>query len=360
VINVETAGSAAGSYYQTSPYKWAVDGRCGDYVWSFGHLQGLGADLRSKMIKEGYDPDQPAGETYRFDLDDPIPLDKGALVAIPQIYAEPALVTINGAEYVSGLSGGRPWVQIEFNSRSDDDGITQSFYSWLPSSLQASLSAILEASLLDTSNPRWASSVYALGGAGLDWLSRAETQLSNAESFERGQYGSFLNFFAWAENSGGCSDGGANCDSFLVTYPISKGSALYRASDYSTDVSYLAIFGKNFASAQSARLYGEVVSPSVPDPKGGTIVVKWRDHYGFTGGGFGLDLWSSVSGGSAYQPISYRLDSNAEVLRIRWGGFVDSVQAASSSAPAVPNNSESCDGETLTCHSQDFDQNIHR
>jgi hypothetical protein len=66
------------------------------------------------------------------------------------------------------------------------------------------------------------------------------------------------------------------------------------------------------------------------------MIVRWRD---FSGADVG------------YQGLAYRLDTPGQTLRIAWGDM--EMSQAAVMLPAVPANTDPCDGSTLTCHNHD-------
>jgi hypothetical protein len=101
-------------------------------------------------------------------------------------------------------------------------------------------------------------------------------------------------------------------------------------------VTYLAIHVYSGGMASPPMLFGEVVDPASPDPVSATLVVKWRDFGG------------TVQG---YQSLAYRLDEAGRTLRIAWGAIAPSP--AGITMPSVPDDSDPCDGSSLTCRNHE-------
>jgi len=130
VTRASTEGSAAAhGYYQVSPYMWGVEGKCGKYVWTFGHLQDLGADLKTALTLAGVDVEHPAGDHTELVADPSkgIPLAKGASLGIPQTLSDTGMTSLkDGVPYL--WSTGLFFSQIEFSSRNDASGRGESFW----------------------------------------------------------------------------------------------------------------------------------------------------------------------------------------------------------------------------------------
>lgn len=319
-----------GVYYGTDEH-WRVRGRVAYYSYDFGHLREISGDLRDAMIAAGYvDPWTVHAPSGNLITGEPVVLAAGDTIARPQTVAE--VVPLHPGFY-RGKFGvpESPWQQMEFFTSNSESDRSESFYTWLAPGLEASLAAVLEAEALDPVSFRYHQTFL------VERRWRAEMALSNQDWMDRDDYSTlFTALGGWWENTPGPCDGmSEDCDGLFSIFPIRKDTAFYSAAFYeSSDVSYLAIF-QDPDEVPSTR-YGEVVTPAVPDPSAGTLIVKWRN---FSGTELG------------YQGLGYRLDTDGGTLRIAWGTMAPSEAAVV--LPSVPANTDVCDGTTLTCHNHD-------
>ena len=171
------------------------------------------------------------------------------------------------------------------------------------------------------------------------WLWRAEAVLLASEPNSDTQYDDIFGRAGgyWEIPQGECVNlVGTTCDQIFSIFPIHKESPLYDASFYqSAEVSYLVHDRRKLPQWGGfyRGFYGEVLDPlGTPDGQQGTLTVRWR---------------SFAPDEVFFQKLAYRLDTPGERLMIRWGTLVDTLDAIDD--PALPELSESCDGEVLTC-----------
>lgn len=314
----------AGVYFGGNQH-WRVSGRVGDLQFDFVHLRRISPDLRNAMIATGYvDPWSVASPSGNLITGDAVVLAEDDTIAQPQIAA---VELTDHPGYYTGkwTTPETPWQQLEMFTSDRTSGRTESFYTWLPPGMQARLQDMLNAAAAPPAVWRYDQAFLS------DWLWKAEMKLSNQESIDRDDYSSIHSVLGgWWEQPGGACRLTPLCDQLFSIWPISKDTPFYDASLYqSASVNYLAGWRKH---GQPDR-FGEVVSPAEPDPVAGTMTIRWRNF----GGGF-----------VGFQGIAYRLDPAARTLRIAWGPLA--ATAAGAVPPAVPANTDACDGESLTCH----------
>jgi hypothetical protein len=320
----------AGVYYGTDEH-WRVRGRVAYYSYDFVHLREISADLRDAMIAAGYvDPWTVHAPSDNLITGEPVVLASSETIARPQTVAEPVP---GHPGYYAGKFGvpESPWQQMEFFTFNEDTSRQESWYTWVASSLETQLAALLETEGLDPDSFRYHQPFLT------ERRWKAEMALSNQEAMRRDDYSTLHSALGgWWENTALACDGTtALCDELFSMFPIRKDTAFYDAALYhSPDVSYLAIHA--WSDEIPPTRYGEVISPSDPDPEAGSLVILWRDFDGTELG---------------YEGVSYRLDSAARILRIAWGGLA-AVEGAVV-IPPVPDNADICDGSGLTCHNHD-------
>lgn len=318
-----------GFYYGTDEH-WRIEGKVGPYNYSFVHMRKISADLRNAMMAAGYtDPWTVHAPSGNLITGDALTFAKGATLGRPQIVAR-EVAGHPGYYAGGGAIPESPWQQIEFFTYNNGTGRQESFYTWLPSSLEADLAQVLESSGLNPAVFRYSASHGFL--APPRW--KAEMALSNATWMDRLDYSSIYSALGgWWENPGdGTCASPELCDQLFSIYPISKGTVFYDPSLYQPDVSYLTIV----RDGAGIQRYGEVVSPSEPDPISGSMVIRWEN--------FDQSFYG-------YQAVSYLLVPGSKMLKIAWGP-VTALQA-DAVAPAVPLDSDICDGISLTCHNHD-------
>jgi hypothetical protein len=316
-----------GVYYGTDEH-WRVRGRVAYYTYDFIHLREISGDLRNAMLAAGYvDPWTVHMPSDNLITGEPVMLSTGDTIARPQTVAE----EVPGHPgFYRGKFGvpESPWQQMEFFTANSETDRSESYYTWLAPALEASLAAVLEAEALDPLSFRYHQTFLT------ERRWQAEMALSNQDWMDRDDYSTLFSALGgWWENTASPCDGmSVDCDELFSIFPIRKDTALYSAGLYeSADVSYLAIHA--YSDELPPTQFGEVITPADPDPSAGTLIIKWR-NFG------GSDL--------GYQGLGYRLDTAGRTLRIAWGAMAPSEAAVV--LPAVPDNTDPCDGATLTCH----------
>lgn len=316
------------TYYGTQE-QWRVRAKVGRYTYSFIHLRGIADDLRTKMIDAGYvDPETVASESGNLITGAPVPLDRGDAIAQPQIIAE-QLPAPHDDHYTGKWDiAESPHQQMEFFTSRDT---SESFYTWLPDDLEADLAAVLEAEGNSPTAFRYNQPFLTR------WRWAAEMKLSNAPRMDRDDYSDIFSALGgWWESTGGPCPGSGDpmCDELFAIYPIQQDTDFHDPALYDEPgVAWLA----NWTRAGEPTRYGQVVEPGEPDPVAGTMVIRWETF----GGTF-----------IGYQGIGYRLDSAGRTLRILWGQTASMPEHA---LPiAIPDNDDTCNGSSLTCHDHEW------
>ncbi|MBW2257543.1 MAG: hypothetical protein JRI25_23505 [Deltaproteobacteria bacterium] len=306
---------------------WAVWGDQCMHEYAFGHLGSIGADLRQAMIDAGYADPGTLGDVQTDNLitGDPLVLSKGASLATPQVMAT-AVPDHDG--YWTGAGGWQmtPWAEIEFFTRTVDG--QEPFCAWLPDDQQDQLAEIQVTEALDPDAFRYT------GEYAPEWLWRAEIVLWTTDLVPWEDFSSIhANLGGWWETDGaGCTAVGPHCDTLFAIFRLQRDSVVYDATLYdSASVAWLV----HRAYADDTWAFGEVLDPAEPDPVAGTLLVKWRPY----------------DGDIEYQGIAYRVISAERLLKIRWGSPAASREAAT--VPAMPDETDPCDGDALTCHNHD-------
>jgi hypothetical protein len=320
----------AGVYFGTDEH-WRVRGHVAYYSYDFVHLREISSDLRDAMLVAGYD--DPWAEDLPTDnliTGAPVVLGAGDTIARPQTVAE---AVPGHPGFYRGKFGvpESPSQQMEFFTSNRNSGFQESFYTWLAPDLEDALAAALETEGLNPLSFRYHQPFLT------ERRWRAEMALSNRDRMSLDDYASvFSALGGWWENTAAACDGMvAICDQLFSIFPIRKDTAFYDAALYETAaVSYLAIHA--YSDDNPPTQYGEVVDPAEPDPIADSLIVKWRDFGG------------TVTG---YQGVAYRLDVPGRTLRIAWGAIAATEGAVVS--PAIPENTDLCDGASVTCHNHD-------
>lgn len=327
VEGIVTAGDTYGSVLQ-----WRIESSLCNYHYAFGHVGKVAGDLRNKMVAAGYvDPWTIAGITDNLITGDAIFLNNGESIGVPQIIAKE--IAGHAGYYMGGGAFLQsPWAQIEFVGHRV---YIEPFYAWLPIALQDQLRSILYADAFNPDSFRYDHPFLR----DQDWLWRAEVTLWTAPYSDYNDFSSiFARLGGWFENNpGGCTAGSALCDETFSIFPIVKSSPLYDPGRYdSVAVSYL-VSKQRPTVAPYIYKWGEVVEPADPNGLSGSMIIKWR-----------VENATTVLN---YQAISYYLNPAAKLLKIRWGSIV--ADRAAAVAPAVPTDTDNCDGTTLTCLNND-------
>jgi hypothetical protein len=334
-VRLDGIAPAYVGYYQSSE-QWRVEGSVGQYFYTFQHLRQISAGLRDAMLAAGYvDPWTVHAASGNLITGSPVVLGRSQTLGQPQIQAIP--VPGHPGYFVRNTGGSAaqpPHQQMEFSVMNGGELRDESYYEWLPGDLRDRLAELLENEGLNPEAFR-----YRFNIGRLEPLWRAEMALSNQKWSDSNDYSSlFTALGSWLESTGdGCSTA-ILCDGSFSIFPISKDTAFYDPGLYETpSVDYLVTRGLADGSVDGYRLthYGEVIAPATPDPVAGSMIFAWTDASGVAAG---------------YQSASYRLDSPASRLRIRWGPTVATAAAAAAAIPPIPANGDACDGELLTCH----------
>lgn len=327
-VVLEYEDPAANEYIR---HQWRVEGRLCPYAYTLGHVGSIGADLRQALLDAGYDdPDTfTTPGTLFHDDEHPLVLDAGASLGAPQL----SWLEIDGFPgYVRTGAFGTPFAEIEFIGRDYVHAgyTTQAEWNYLSPDRRAVMAEVLA-----TEGHRPNSLRY---GQTPDWLWRSEMVLEATEPFPSDEVGGlFARFGGWFEKPDGpCTpwvDPG--CDEQFSIFPIHTESEFYDASLYdSPDVRYLVVWR---GPTSPGEKFGEVLSPSEPDPISGLLTVKWR-YYDDTM----ID----------YQQLAYRVISDPNTLVLRFGTVANS-ETALPAAPAIPADSSECNGADTLCFSFD-------
>lgn len=345
--------------YFGSDQDWLVEGTgCDGRVYSIGHLGGLSEDLRVALMAAGYtDPDTVTEPGVNLVTGEPVVLNPGVPLAWPQIIG---IENTNSSEnlYTGAWSvTPSPHAQIEFHTRTSVQN--EPIFLWLPEDEAADLERWM---LEDIHNPD--SFQYQSSWPAWDWLLGAEMALYTAthSAFSEVNYDSFIApLGGWWEMPTGQECGSTEgvvdpmCDELFSIFPLQLEAVSpgvdnqFDSGLYENDVHYLVFWRR----AGKPDWWGEVVEPLQPDPESGTLLIRWSVlHDGWYEDYSGASL--DPNGDHYWQGLGYRLDSDAQVLRINWENRVRYTQRQNVVMPAIPDNNWACDGDSLTCHDRRY------
>jgi len=317
----------AGGAHDLDRMQWEVFAVACPFSYHFGHVGRIGADLRDAMLEAGYaDPDLETVPGDDLITGEPVVLDPGDAVAIPQIRYSPI---DSHPGYASGWGGigAVPWAQIEYTAIDQRIyGKSRSEYSLLPAARRGEL---LEAMLAEGRDPE--SFRYAQPWAP-PWLWRAEMVLEASPPFAYDATGDlFSRMGGWWERAETPCDPWQDerCDDLFSIFDIHSASELHDPALYGPDVTHLVFHNR----AGDGR-FGEVSSPSDPHPTEGSLTLRWRVvHAGQQ---------------ELVQAMSYRYDPAADRLVVRWGPAMPAGSKVE--APPRPSDVADCNGDSVVCY----------
>ncbi|MDH5407166.1 MAG: hypothetical protein OEY00_00995 [Gammaproteobacteria bacterium] len=312
---------------------WLVNGEVCGYRYRFGHTQKISKTLRDKMVAAGYtDPYSLTTASDNLITGDPIILNKGDEVAEPRIQ----MLEVPGHPgYFKGVNAVEavPWLQAEFDINdsylSEDEGWSvHPIFRLFPQAIQDQLYNIMAYEYLKPDSFHFKQSWVQ------PWLANAEFVLYTELNMHFDDYSSIYSALGgwWERSDQPCTPyDNVKCDQMFSIFKIHKDTIAYDDSlYYSPDINYLVALSGT--PVLSGTMFGEVLSPLDPDPISGVLTVRWRRFLNFY-----------------YQGIAYRLDSAKKQLKIRWSDEVTDILDVV--LPSVPNDSDSCDGVSITCQS---------
>jgi len=317
-----------GFYYGTENH-WRVEADLCVYHYTFGHVGWIAEDLRAAMIAAGApDPETYTGPAGVNLLSEPIVLERGASIAIPQVVGATH-------ERFPGMVIGNVWAQMEVPTRHLRRG-DMPVYAWLEASVREDLQEVLWRDMQDPDSP-----IYGAWDESFDWLWKAESALYWSDVASRDDYSSLLSDQgSWFENradQGPCTDGDPLCDQAISIWPITKTGPIYDETLYdSPATSFLVLKSKRGGT----YFRGEVLQTQTLELTG-TLLIKWRLE------SYGPQMES-------YQKLSFALDPGAKQLKLHWGEESDDRSAVESGEdPAIPTGL-SCDGSKITCMNHEW------